>query len=86
MIYKAMDLLEINSVSEVAKVGDTVSDLQEGNAAGCKYVIGVTSGSYTAEELSKEKHTHLVSHLSEVVDIVSGNDNGHAGTRMGINN
>lgn len=75
MIYKAMSVLNIDSTGEVAKVGDTVSDLQEGNAAGCRYVIGVTSGAYTAEELRTEKHTHLISSLREVVDIVSGNHN-----------
>ncbi len=71
MIYRAMELLEISSTHQVAKVGDTLSDLQEGIAAGCKYVIGITTGSYTEEELKKEKHTHLVSNLRDVVDIVS---------------
>lgn len=74
MIFKAMELLEIPSINEVAKVGDTLSDLQEGNAAGCKYVIGITTGAYTEDELKKEKHTHLVKRLVEVVDIVSEPD------------
>jgi len=71
MIYKAMEQLGISSVDEVAKVGDTHSDLLEGNAAGCKYVIGITTGAYSEEELSKEKHTHLIKHLHEILDIVS---------------
>jgi phosphonatase-like hydrolase len=70
MIYKAMQLLGIDDINEVAKVGDTASDMQEGNAAGCKYVIGITTGSYTQEELQKEKHTHLIERLDEVLDIV----------------
>lgn len=74
MIYKAMNALDISDTDEVAKVGDTVSDLQEGNAAGCKYVIGVTSGSYSEDELRKEKHTHLVSRLVEVLPIISGTE------------
>lgn len=54
----------------MAKVGDTVSDLQEGSAAGCRYVIGITTGAYSAQELSKENHTHLVERLRDVIDIV----------------
>jgi phosphoglycolate phosphatase-like HAD superfamily hydrolase len=70
-----MSVLNIDSTSQVAKVGDTVSDLQEGNAAGCRYVIGVTGGAYSAEELGREKHTHLISKLTDVVSIVSGEIN-----------
>ncbi|PZF71857.1 HAD family hydrolase [Taibaiella soli] len=71
MILRAMDLLQIDSADEVAKVGDTHSDLQEGNAAGCRYVIGITTGAYSESELNKEKHTHLVKTLDEIIDIVS---------------
>lgn len=70
MIFRAMELLDIDSIDAVAKVGDTHSDLQEGNAAGCRYVIGITTGAYTREELSKEPHTHLIEKLEEILDIV----------------
>jgi phosphonatase-like hydrolase len=70
MIYKAMELLQIDSALDVAKVGDTVSDLQEGSAAGCRYVIGITTGAYSAQELSKAQHTHLIERLSDVIEIV----------------
>lgn len=71
MIFKAMQLSSVTSVDEVAKVGDTVFDLKEGTSAGCKYVIGVTTGAYTREELQTESHTHLVDDLLQVVDIVT---------------
>ena len=71
MIYKAMQDLHIESAEQIAKVGDTASDMHEGTSAGCKYVIGITTGAFSAEELAKEPHTHLITHLSEVVDIVS---------------
>lgn len=71
MIFKAMKDLNIEKADEVAKVGDTVSDLKEGSSAGCKYVIGVTTGAYTREELEQEPHTHLVDDLLEVVDLVA---------------
>lgn len=70
MIFKAMKDLRIISRNEVAKVGDTSSDLKEGMAAGCKYVIGITTGAYKKEELEREKHTHLVDDLTQVVEIV----------------
>lgn len=71
MIYKAMEITGISTADEVAKVGDTVFDLKEGSSAGCKYVIGITTGAYTRQELMPEKHTHLVDDLLEVVNIVT---------------
>jgi phosphonatase-like hydrolase len=71
MVLKAMELAGISDPKEVAKVGDTVSDLQEGTAAGCKYVIGVTTGAQSREQLQKAKHTHLVEDIYEVISIVS---------------
>jgi phosphonatase-like hydrolase len=70
MVLKAMKDLNISSAEEVAKVGDTASDLQEGTSAGCRYVIGITTGAFTRDELAKEPHTHLVNDLLEVVEIV----------------
>lgn len=71
MIYKAMKDLHIESAEQIAKVGDTASDMHEGTSAGCKYVIGITTGAFSAEQLAKEPHTHLITHLHEVADIVS---------------
>jgi phosphonatase-like hydrolase len=70
MVFKAMEAVGVTEAAEVAKVGDTASDLHEGTSAGCKYVIGVTTGAYTEEELKKEPHTHLISNIREVLDIV----------------
>ncbi len=72
LIFEAMKISGVKSADKIAKIGDTLSDLQEGNAAGCKYVIGITTGAYTRNELAKEKHTHLVDDLLEVVAIVAG--------------
>ena len=69
MIYNIMEELEIRSIQSVAKAGDTISDLEEGTNAGCRYVIGVTTGAYTREELEKGPHTHLVANLDELLSI-----------------
>lgn len=69
LIYKAMELTSVIHSRSVAKVGDTASDLQEGNSAGCGWVIGVTTGAFSKRELQKEKHTHLIENVHEVLDI-----------------
>lgn len=51
MIHKLMKNAGIDDPLEVAKVGDTVSDLLEGKNAGTRYVIGIASGAFTREEL-----------------------------------
>lgn len=70
LIFRAMDLAQVIDANAVAKVGDTSSDLQEGNAAGCSLVIGITTGAFSKEELLKEKHTHLVEGVHEVLEII----------------
>ena len=69
MIFKAMGMTGINDPDMVAKVGDTASDIQQGKKAGCKFVIGVTSGAYKKKVLQAEGPTHLVSELSEILNI-----------------
>lgn len=71
MIWRAMEVLDVRSAKEVAKIGDTASDLQEGSSAGCGWVIGITSGAYTKDELAKEPHTHLVRKIPEILPILS---------------
>ena len=70
MIFKAMELTGVRDISKVAKVGDTASDLQEGNAAGCAIVVGVTTGAFSKEELEKEEHTHLIEQIPEMMSIL----------------
>ena len=70
MIFRAMELTDVKDVQQVAKVGDTASDIQEGLSAGCKYVIGVTTGAFTHEQLKLERPTHLIERISELPAIV----------------
>jgi phosphonatase-like hydrolase len=66
MLFHAMESARVNSVAEVAAVGDTPLDLQAGNNAGVRGVVGVLTGAGTAESLRKEPHTHIlpsVAHL-----------------------
>jgi len=73
MIEKIKELLQISSSAVVAKVGDTEVDINEGINAGCKYVIGITTGAFTYEQLLPYKPTHIISDIADVIQIVSGN-------------
>ena len=70
MIFRAMHLTGVRDISRVAKVGDTASDLQEGNAAGCALVVGVTTGAFSKQELETEEHTHLIEQIPEMLEIL----------------
>jgi phosphonatase-like hydrolase len=70
LIERAMELTGVTDPKAVAKVGDTPSDLQEGTAAGCGLVIGVTNGSHRHDQLAHWQHTHLISSLRELPALV----------------
>ena len=66
MIRHLMMRLGIQDARRVAKVGDTRADLEEGSNAGCALVIGVTTGSFTREQLQESPHTHIVESIADV--------------------
>lgn len=59
LIWRLMELTGVDDARAIAKIGDTPSDLGEGTAAGCGWVIGVTYGTHTADQLATYPHTHL---------------------------
>jgi len=60
----------VSDPGKVAKVGDTPADIVQGHAAGCRHVVGVTSGSHRAEELRPHGPTHLIARLSELQSVL----------------
>ena len=70
MLLRIMDLTGIETASQVAKVGDTPSDLLEGHQAGCGLVVGVTEGSHTAAQLQGYPHTHLIATVADLPALV----------------
>jgi phosphonatase-like hydrolase len=66
MIRHLMKRLGVADARRVAKVGDTKADLEEGANAGCGLVIGVTTGSYSREQLLACPHSHIVGTVAEV--------------------
>ena len=66
MIQALMKKCGISNPKEVAKVGDTIADLEEGNNAEVGLVIGVCNGAYSRNELENHAHSHLIAHLGEL--------------------
>jgi phosphonatase-like hydrolase len=70
MIAQIMKELNISDSKTVAKVGDTEVDMREGHAAGCLYVIGITTGTFSREELAQYEPTHIIDNMSELLPIL----------------
>jgi len=67
MILTAMTRFGIDDASTVAVVGDTVSDLEAGTAAGAGAVIGVLSGSHDEDVLARAPHTAVLADVTMLV-------------------
>ncbi len=65
MIDHLCTRLEIAAPAEVAKLGDTPVDLQEGTMAGCGLVIGVLTGGHNRATLAQHHHDHLLASVAE---------------------
>jgi phosphonatase-like hydrolase len=70
LVLRAMSLTGVSNPEAVAKVGDTPADLEEGLAAHCGLLVGVTNGSHTADQLKRCPHTHLLPDLSTLPSLV----------------
>ncbi len=70
MIFYAMTQLNVQSVHEVLKVGDTPADMLEGRNAGCRGVIGVLSGPRPVTAWGKYWHTHVIPSVAELPDLI----------------
>jgi phosphonatase-like hydrolase len=71
MIHHLMARFNITDPIEVAKVGDTPIDLEEGRRAGCGLVVGVTQGTHTREQLLPHPHTHLIGSVAELPSLLA---------------
>jgi phosphonatase-like hydrolase len=72
MIQRALGLLGLPADARLMKVGDTVSDVQEGIAAGAALVVGVLSGTGSREALTGAGATHVIADVSFVPRLVFG--------------
>ena len=71
MIFYAMAQLNIQSVHEVIKIGDTPADMLEGHNAGCRGVVGVLSGPRPVEAWGRYRHTHVIPSVKELPELIT---------------
>ncbi|MFN3193090.1 MAG: phosphonatase-like hydrolase [Aureliella sp.] len=70
MIHLAMELTAITSSDQVAKIGDSSIDIEEGKNAGCALTFGITTGAQTEAQLRTAEPTHVVDSLAEMCELV----------------
>jgi phosphonatase-like hydrolase len=70
MVFEAMARLGVTDVARVLVAGDTPRDLESGTNAGAGYVVGVLSGASTVDELGAHRHTHLLSSVAELPELL----------------
>ena len=70
MIFLAMKQFGISDASEVAKIGDSTIDIQEGKNAGCAMSVGITTGAHNYAQLATANPDHIIYHLSEIIPLL----------------
>jgi len=70
MIVKAMEDAGISDPGQVAKIGDSAIDIEEGHNAGCGLVLGITTGAQTAEQLDRANPHHILNGTKEIMDLL----------------
>lgn len=70
MINLAMEKFGIEDSSVVAKIGDSIIDIQEGQNAGCALSIGITTGAHNPVQLNSAHPNYVIDDLLELVPII----------------
>ncbi len=70
MIFYAMTQLDVQSVHEVIKIGDTPADMLEGYNAGCRGVVGVLSGPRPVTAWGRYRHTHVIPSVADLPELI----------------
>ena len=70
MIFLAMQNMEINEAAFVVKVGDSITDIEEGKNAGCGLTIGITTGAQDEEILLMAAPDFIIHGLDQILSIV----------------
>jgi phosphonatase-like hydrolase len=70
MIECLMQKLNVKYADDVAKVGDTKVDIEEGKNAGCGIIVAITTGAYTKEELAKYQPDYVIDSLEILPSLI----------------
>jgi phosphonatase-like hydrolase len=71
MIHFAMQRFHILNSDEVAKIGDSTVDIEEGRNAGCGLSIGITTGAHTTEQLKTANPDKIIDDLMELLPLLA---------------
>ncbi|MEQ9439215.1 MAG: phosphonatase-like hydrolase [Cyclobacteriaceae bacterium] len=71
MILLAMEKMSISEAAQVAKVGDSKIDIEEGKSAGCGLTFGVTTGAQTAEQLQEAEPDYIIHSLTQMEELIT---------------
>lgn len=66
LVFRAMELADVQDVRQVLVAGDTVNDLLAGTRSGARLVVGVLTGAHTVAELGAARHTHLLPSVADL--------------------
>jgi phosphonatase-like hydrolase len=69
LIYRAMTLAGVAEPRKVVKIGDTPADMEQGLAAKCGLVVGVTYGTHTREQLDRPG-VHIIDRLPDLLALI----------------
>lgn len=70
MILYGMKKMGINDTRQVAKIGDTIIDIEEGKNANCGLNLGITTGAQTRTQLQLAEPDLIIDSLLEIKDKV----------------
>lgn len=70
MILQAMEQFHVQDAQKVIKVGDSVIDIEEGQNAGCKLSIGITTGAHTKSQLENAFPDFIIDDLIDLLEVL----------------
>ncbi|MFB0505460.1 MAG: HAD hydrolase-like protein [Thermodesulfobacteriota bacterium] len=70
IIFYAMTHLDVQSVHEGIKIGDTPADMLEGRNAGCRGVVGVLGGPRPVTAWGMYWDTHVIPSVADLPDLI----------------
>jgi phosphonatase-like hydrolase len=70
MIDLAMEEFGITDSREVIKIGDSIIDIEEGQNAGCRLSIGITTGAHSYLQLQSANPDYIINDLLDLVSIL----------------
>jgi phosphonatase-like hydrolase len=76
MILLAMHKFGIQNPLDVVKVGDSITDIEEGKNAGCGLSIGITTGAHSREQLLSANPDFIINNLLEIPAMIKRYDAG----------